>query len=135
MAIPKILTAILIDPYERTVKVVEIPNTLESYYKAIGCSLIEAAYIFGPGADFCYVDEEGMFGGQSCGFETIAGNRVLGRGLVLRSGRNGGTISTGKTLDQVRDDIVHWIGEPDIDVDALVEEELLNANPLFGRFG
>lgn len=127
--------AILIDPYARTVIAVEVDGELSGYYKALECRTIEAAYIFGSGANFCYVDEEGLLGGQSCGFETTSGERVMGRALVVREGRNGSTTSTVKTVEQVRAVVAHWIGEPDVDVDALVEEELLNTNPLFGSFG
>ena len=135
MAAPRQITGILIDPYERTVTQVQIDATMESYYRALHCSTVESAYIFGRDANFCYVDEEGLMGGQSCGFETQGGALVMGRGLVLRDGPRGTTASTSLTVEKVRAQIVNWIGEPEFDVDALVEEELLNANPLFGQFG
>lgn len=51
--------AILIDPYHRNVKAIEVTNRLESLQSAIG-GCIQLAIEFADG-DILYVDEEGLF--------------------------------------------------------------------------
>ncbi len=73
--------AILIDPYHRTVKSIEVTNRLESLQRAIG-GCIQLAAEFADG-DILYVDEEGLFTHRL--FFEIDGQRFPGRGLIVGS--------------------------------------------------
>lgn len=132
----KMLRTVVIDPYARTVYEREIEDTLSAYYEVIGCQLVEPFYPFtDSGHHFIYVDEEGLMGGQSCGFAMGEHYKVMGRGIVLRDGRLGNTLGATMTVEEVRAHITAWLGEPEVDVDELVEGEILHSNPLFGHFG
>lgn len=131
----KMLRTVVIDPYARTVYEREIEDNLSAYYEVIGCQLVEPFYGFPNSSHFIYVDEEGLMGGQSCGFAMGEHYKVMGRGIVLRDGRLGNTLGAIMTVEEVRAHITGWLGDPDIDVDELVEGEILHSNPLFGHFG
>lgn len=132
----KMLRTVVIDPYARTVYEREIEDNLSAYYEVIGCQLVEPFYPFtDSGHHFIYVDEEGLMGGQSCGFAMGEHYKVMGRGIVLREGPQGSTLGATISAEHVRALITGWLGDPDIDVDELVEGEILHSNPLFGHFG
>ncbi len=73
--------AILIDPYHRSVKSVEVTGALESLQAAIG-GCIQPATEFSH-EDILYVDEEGLLKHRLC-FE-IDGQSFPGRGLIVGS--------------------------------------------------
>jgi len=73
--------AILIDPYHRSVKSVEVTGALESLQAAIGgCIQLAAEF---PHEDVLYVDEEGLFKHRL--FFEIDGQSFPGRGLIVGS--------------------------------------------------
>lgn len=80
---PKLRTypAILIDPYHRSVKSIEVSGRLESLQRAIG-GCIQLATEFSDG-DILYVDEEGLFTHRL--FFEIDGQSFPGRGLIVGS--------------------------------------------------
>lgn len=73
--------AILIDPYHRSVKSIEVTDRLETLQRAIG-GCIQLAAEFSHG-DILYVDEEGLFT-HRLRFE-IDGQSFPGRGLIVGS--------------------------------------------------
>lgn len=73
--------AILIDPYHRNVRAIEVTNRLESLQGAIG-GCIQLATEFSHG-DILYVDEEGLFTHRL--FFEIDGQSFPGRGLIVGS--------------------------------------------------
>lgn len=77
----RIYPAILIDPYHRNVKAIEVTNRLESLQGAIGgCIQLAAEF---SGGDILYVDEEGLFTHRL--FFEIDGQSFPGRGLIVGS--------------------------------------------------
>lgn len=76
--------AILIDPYHRTIKSIEVTERLESLQGAIG-GCIQLATKFSHG-DILYVDEEGLFTHRL--FFEIDGQSFPGRGLIVGSQGN-----------------------------------------------
>ncbi|MEW6639403.1 MAG: hypothetical protein AB1586_02790 [Pseudomonadota bacterium] len=77
----RIYPAILIDPYHRSVKSVEVTRGLESLQGAIGgCIQLAAEF---PHGDILYVDEEGLFKHRL--FFEIDGQSFPGRGLIVGS--------------------------------------------------
>lgn len=73
--------AILIDPYHRSVKSIEVSDRLESLQGAIG-GCIQLATEFSDG-DIMYVDEEGLLTHRL--FFEIDGQSFPGRGLIVGS--------------------------------------------------
>ena len=73
--------AILIDPYHRNVRAIEVTSSLESLQGAIGgCIQLAAEF---SGGDVLYVDEEGLFTHRL--FFEIDGQSFPGRGLIVGS--------------------------------------------------
>jgi hypothetical protein len=73
--------AILIDPYQGSVKLIEVTNALESLQEAIG-GAIQLATDLAEG-DILYVDDEGLFT-HRLSFQ-LDGLRLPGRGLIVGS--------------------------------------------------
>jgi hypothetical protein len=73
--------AILIDPYQRSVKSINVTNSVETLQEAIG-GAIQLASEFDEG-DILYVDDEGLFT-HRLSFE-IDGQSFPGRGLIVGS--------------------------------------------------
>lgn len=57
------IKAFLIDPYQRTVQVIDLEPTLEEFYRLIGCRCI-ACFTDSSGASFTYDDEYNITEGQ-----------------------------------------------------------------------
>ena len=113
----EILTGILIDPFNKKVTTVKVDttNTLKSMYELIGCSMVEVVGLIKPDdifsdevAEDIWVDEEGLMkprGEQR--FFKISNlpyehhGVIAGRGLILQSDKQGGTVSTSLTIEDI----------------------------------
>jgi hypothetical protein len=100
--------AILVDPYHRSVKAIEVTNRLESLQGAIG-GCIQLAAEFSDG-DILYVDEEGLFTHRL--FFEIDGQSFPGRGLIV--GSRGNEYETAPVKCRI-DDVIQRVkfSEPD----------------------
>ncbi len=105
------IKVVIIDPYKLECRDAIIEDSLESYYAEIGCRLIEPAYPDALGGECVYVDEEGLFE-QSCGFQLMAHHPLMGRGIVVGTDSQGRSVSTTWRADEVRANIIGWLGEP-----------------------
>ena len=105
------MTGILIDPFMKKVTNVNVSpiNTLKDMYKHIGCSMVETVnYKHISVIEDIWVDEEGLFkpSGEQRFFKVsnlpyLHHGVIAGRGLILGSDRQGGTISTSLTIEDV----------------------------------
>ena len=113
----EILTGLLIDPFQKRVTKVKVDttNTLKSMYKHIGCSVVEVVGLIRPDdifsdevAEDIWCDEEGLMkprGEQR--FFKISNlpyehhGIIAGRGLILQSDKQGGTVSTSLTIEDI----------------------------------
>ena len=102
------MTGILIDPFLKKLTNVNVKtdNTLHDMYKHIGCSLVEVVS-FGDVNDL-WVDEEGLLKptGEQRFFKVsnlpyLHNGVIAGRGLILGSTREGETISSSLTIEEV----------------------------------
>ena len=105
------MTGILIDPYLKKLTNVNIgtDHTLQDMYKHIGCSYVETVnYKHISVVEDIWIDEEGLLKptGEQRFFKVSNlpyGHHgvIAGRGLILRSDKTGGTISTSLTIEEV----------------------------------
>lgn len=97
------MKAILIDATNQTVTEVEIEKGLRAIYGVMGVSMIEAATYL-PNGDVIYVDEEGTFGmnSESRFFDIGAHSPFVGNGLVVGTGRDGDSVSSKSTVEEIR---------------------------------
>ena len=105
------MTGILIDPFIKKVTNVNVSpiNTLKEMYKHIGCSYVETVnYTHISVVEDIWVDEEGLLKptGEQRFFKVsnlpyLHNGVIAGRGLILGSDRQGGTISTSLSIEDV----------------------------------
>lgn len=98
------MKGILIDVYNENVRMVEIDdkNVLQSWYKHIGCSMVEPVDI--NSHDSIMVDEEGLLSlTNESKFFSYNGNALCGNGLVVGINRsNGKSVDPTSTVDKIR---------------------------------
>lgn len=75
-----------IDAKNRTITEVQDSPNLATYYRLIGCSLIDAVQL--PTGDFVYVDDEGLLKNPAH-FFAIDGHILAGNGVVVGMGAEG----------------------------------------------
>tara|TARA_R100000084_G_C4524366_1_gene88261 strand:+ start:69 stop:524 length:456 start_codon:yes stop_codon:yes gene_type:complete len=105
------MTGILIDPFLKKLTNVKVgtDHTLQDMYKHIGCSYVETVnYTHISVIEDIWVDEEGLMkpSGEQRFFKVsnlpyLHHGVIAGRGLILGSDREGGTISTSLTIEEV----------------------------------
>lgn len=95
--------AILIDPFEQSIKETEIENTLgglDAIYKVMDCRLVDIVSL-GNNHDL-FIDDEGRLKSNNRWF-TIGGHAFAGKCLLLdHDVVNGQTISTSLSIDDVK---------------------------------
>lgn len=93
------MRAVLINSTDKTVKDIEISetNTLQDWYKAIGCSMVEVATYINDDRDSILVDEEGLMRTMSESttfFQYEGANQpFFGNGLVVGVDDEGNSVS------------------------------------------
>lgn len=105
------IRAILIDPFTREVKEIQIQTGLKHFYEAIGCSLVEVVRPH-PQVD-CWIDEEGLFVEDQAFFQFEGGDQPLaGRAILCSHDEDGNTTSAPSWLT-TRDvkSIITWLGD------------------------
>lgn len=112
---PNFINGILIDPFQKKVTAVKVDTAyaLKSMYGLIGCSMVEVVGLIRPDdifsdevAEDIWVDEEGLLKGDQRFFKISDlpfGHHgvIAGRGLILQSDKEGGTISTSLSVEEV----------------------------------
>lgn len=95
-------TAILIDPFTRTVTQVEWNGHYKQIAELIDCQLYDVARINRNG-DGIFVDDEGLLKGEQ-NFFVFDGypNPLAGKGLLLGTDAEGNSITPHITLDEAR---------------------------------
>ena len=100
------MKAILIDVLNENVRMVEVDDNdvLRSWYKHIGCSMVEVGHYFNN-HDSVLVDEEGLFSiDNDSKFFTIKGGHqpFIGNGLVVGVNNKGESVDPHISVDEVR---------------------------------
>jgi hypothetical protein len=100
------MKAILIDSKNETVTEVEISNenSLQDWYKKLGCQMVEVAHYFDE-HDSIMVDEEGLLSMDSdTKFFTVVGGHqpFAGNGLVVGVDDEGESVDCNKGVDEIK---------------------------------
>lgn len=101
------MRVILINPFEKTVTLQEIEGSLNSYYKILGVSAIEAYTWDETGAYSLVFDEEGGFKDYDSGFGFNPGTGTLniyGKAVLVKNSDDD-WVDCDLTLDEVMDRI------------------------------
>lgn len=108
------LTAYLIDPAERRIKEVKIGDGYEEINAALGSRMMcVGAYL--PDGDAAFVDDEGLLSDEPKDFFRISPRwtstenvvTLCGKGVVLGSDRDGGSVDVKISLEELSD-AVSW---------------------------
>ena len=106
------MRAILIDPANQTITEVDYDGDYQSIYKLIDCQTFTSAFVF-ENEDSLYVDDEGLWGATD--FFMINGvlQPLAGRGLIIGSDDEGGSIAAKSDIDDLDIHFVIPIQFPD----------------------
>ena len=101
------MKAILIDPFNKDVKEIEIGDTLQDIYDAIDCNTFDIATFIHDsiGRTDIYVDDEGLLKESNRYFKTWKGNIYAGKGLLLDTDDEGNSKDVGVSVLQVQSSI------------------------------
>lgn len=102
------MKAVFINAVEKTVTEVDVPKekTLQSWYKIIGCDMVEVASYINKENDSILVDEEGLLKPQEHFFAYgVRENILAGNGLIVGVDNEGESVSCHVTAEQVKDKV------------------------------
>lgn len=95
------MKAILIDPFEETVKEIEYNGDFKHIYELIGADCFDAVRI--SREDSIFVDDNGLMNNPTHFFMHEGyPNPLAGKGLILGCDENGDSISPVTTVEEVR---------------------------------
>lgn len=104
------MRAIFIDALLKRVTEINIEPGLQSYYRQIGCELIEAVHLDTlTGQDVMYVDEEGLLVEREFQvyFAIVGGHQPLaGNALIVGTDDEGNTVDCESSLEHIRDLVI-----------------------------
>ena len=100
------MKAILINPFDETVKEVNILGNIEDIYLLTECSTFDVVAL--SDKDDLYVDDEGLL--KDNRYFTIYGKTLAGKGLIMAHDVEGNSISTTLSLQEIKD-VVQWLPE------------------------
>lgn len=106
----KMLKAILINPENKTVTVIELERGLDAIYKAMDCDIFACPITY-PNEDSLYCDDEGLFKAQKGGVIMKNWNYpILGKMLVIGSNDEGDSVDVKSTVEFFTEQI-KWLSE------------------------
>ena len=100
------MKGILINPFDETVKEVNILGNIEDIYLLTECSTFDIVRI--SDTEDLYVDDEGLL--KDNRYFTIYGKPIAGRGLIMSHDVEGNSVSTTLSLQEIKD-VVEWLPE------------------------
>lgn len=104
------MMAILIDPYEETIEVVDYSGDWKDISTLIGCDIFSTVYVDNS-TDTFYIDDEGLFVENQKYFKLTGNPQPLaGRCLVLGTTDDGDSTDCVSSLEDIQD-MVSWCPE------------------------
>jgi len=100
------MKGILINPFDETVKEVNLLGNIEEIYLLTECKTFDIVAL--SDKDDLYVDDEGLLYDNR--YFTIYGKAIAGRGLIMAHDDEGSSISTTFSLQEI-EDVVEWLPE------------------------
>ena len=98
------MKGILINPFDETIKEVNISGNIEDIYLLTECRTFDIVAL--SDKDDLYVDDEGLL--KDNRYFTIYGKAIAGRGLIMAHDIEGNSISTILSLQEI-EDVVEWL--------------------------
>jgi hypothetical protein len=125
------MRAVLIDPFAKTIEEVDYSGELDDVYRLTWTDIVETVQV--DREHHMYVDEEGMMQ-KDQRFFRVAGypQPLAGRGLIVRSDREGNDVPARPGMVSAMKAIVSWV-RPDLRIEAIetIEDEV--DHPILGR--
>lgn len=100
------MKGILINPFDETVKEVNILGNIEDIYLLTECRTFDIVAL--SNTDDLYIDDEGLLYDNR--YFSIYGKTLAGRGLIMGHDNEGNSASTTLSLQEVKD-VVEWLPE------------------------
>ncbi len=100
------MKGILINPFDETIKEVNILGNAEDVYLLTECSTFDVVAL--SDKDDLYVDDEGLL--KDNRYFTIYGKPLAGKSLIMGHDDEGNTVSTTLSLQEIKD-VVEWLPE------------------------
>ena len=100
------MKGILINPFDETIKEVNILGNAEDVYLLTECSTFDVVAL--SDKDDLYVDDEGLL--KDNRYFTIYGKPLAGKSLIMGHDDEGNTVSTNLSLQEI-EDVVEWLPE------------------------
>tara|TARA_Y100001938_G_scaffold138890_1_gene205018 strand:+ start:186 stop:527 length:342 start_codon:yes stop_codon:yes gene_type:complete len=100
------MRGILINPFDETIKEVNILGNIEDIYLLTECRTFDVVAL--SDKDDLYIDDEGLL--KDNRYFTIYGRTLAGRGLIMSHDDEGNSISTDISLQEIKD-VVEWLPE------------------------
>ena len=100
------MKGILINPFDETVKDVNILGNIEEIYLLTECSTFDVVSL--SEKDDLYVDDEGLL--KDNRYFTIYDKPIAGKSLIMGHDVEGNSISTNLSLQEIKD-VVEWLPE------------------------
>ena len=100
------MRAILINPFDETIKEVDILGNIQDIYLLTGCTTFDVVSL--SDADDMYVDDEGLL--KDNRYFSWSGRNFAGKSLIMGHDDEGNSISTTYDLQEVIDR-VEWLPE------------------------
>ena len=96
------MKVIKIDSLKEEISIIDINGSLESIYKELNCTIVEAPIIL-DNEDTLYDDEEGLFVSESKGgfMFSIYHSPLMGNGLIIGSNDEGENVDVKSTLEDI----------------------------------
>ena len=103
------MKAILINPFDETIKETEYTGDYREIYHLIDCTTFDVAMV--KENNDLYIDDEGLLKDNQRYFRMLdIGANYAGKGLILAHNDEGESVATTFTLQQVKD-MVKWLPE------------------------
>lgn len=100
------MKGILINPFDETIKEVNILGNAEDVYLLTECSTFDVVRI--SDTEDLYVDDEGLL--KDNRYFTIYGKTLAGKSLIMAHDDEGNSKSTSLSLQELKD-VVEWLPE------------------------
>ena len=104
------MKGILINPFDETIKEVNVLGNLEDIYLLTACRIFDIVSL--SGTDDLYIDDEGLL--KENRYFNIYGKTLAGKGLIMGHDSEGNSTSTNLSLQEIKD-VVKWLPEGHIE--------------------
>jgi hypothetical protein len=107
----KLIKVLLIDPFEKEVSEILIPNTLEGYYAALDCHMVEGFYPFSNSEQDSHMglaDEEGLISDGYKQYFAVKDSRyiIANKAVILKQTPKGDFTDATMSAEELKEKII-----------------------------